>query len=83
MSWPALTLCASYVDVADKPSAAELRFLRSEGFMLPSKSFEPCESTHAVPGMAEDEVVSSWSKNLHLVMPAAVRNPNERRIGSC
>ena len=76
----AATLYASYADGTDEPSAAELRFLRSEGFMLSSKSFEPSESTQAVPGLAENEVVSSWSKNLHLAMPAAVRTRNERQI---
>ena len=33
-----------------------------------------------MPGLAADEVQSSWSKNLHLPMPAAVRNRNERLI---
>ena len=70
----------SYADSADEPSDAELRFVRSEGFMLPARDFEPTESTHAVPGMAADEVVSSWSKNLNLPMPPAIHTRNERLI---
>ena len=76
----AVQLHASYVDGADEPSAAKLRFMRLEGLMLPVKSFEQTESTHGVPGMAADEVQSSWSKNLHLVMLAAVRTRTERLI---
>ena len=54
-----MQLHASYVDGTDELSAAELRFLRLEGLMLPMKSFKPTESTHGVPGLAAD-VAQSW-----------------------
>ena len=57
----AAKLHASYADEADEPSPAELRFLRSEGFMLATKRAEPGECTHAAAGAVPDEVVSSWS----------------------
>ena len=39
-----MQLHASYVDGAEEPITAELRFLRLEGRMLPMKSFKPTES---------------------------------------
>ena len=45
--------------------------------MPPTQDFELTESMHMVPGMAADAVVSSWSKNLNLPMPAAIPTCNE------
>ena len=64
----AAELHASYAGEADERSPAELRFLRSGGFMLATKRSEPSECTHALAGAAPDEVVSSWSINPRVCM---------------
>ena len=69
-----------FVDDAEAPTDAELRFLCSEGLMLGKKEFERDESTFVVPSRAPDEVVSGWSVNLRVCMPTTVRMCNKHLI---
>ena len=66
----AAELNGRFADEAEAPSADELNFLRSEGFMLRKQATDPDESTYVVPGKAPDEVVSGWSVNPRVCMHA-------------
>ena len=66
-----------FVDEAEAPTADELNFLRSKGFMVRKQATDPDESTYMVAGKAPDEVVSSWSVNPRVCMPSTVHTHNE------
>ena len=73
----AVELNERFVDEAEAPTADELNFLRSEGFMLRKQTGDHDGSTYVVPGKAPDKVVSSWSVNPQVCMPGVVRTRNE------